>query len=125
MKGKISDVCDIHFVDRDKVDKARKALSPDKEATSLAEMFRDLGDPTRVKVLQALAAQELCVCDLANLLGTSESAMSHQLRVLRSRKIVRFRREGKMAYYTLDDEHVEDMMRLVLRHIREGGYGGG
>ena len=125
MKGKISDVCDIHFVDRDKVDKARKALSPDKEATSLAEMFRDLGDPTRVKVLQALAAQELCVCDLANLLGTSESAMSHQLRVLRSRKIVRFRKEGKMAYYTLDDEHVEDMMRLVLRHIREGGYGRG
>ncbi len=77
-----------------------------------------------MKVLQALAAQELCVCDLANLLGTSESAMSHQLRVLRSRKIVRFRKEGKMAYYTLDDEHVEDMMRLVLRHIREGGYGG-
>lgn len=125
MNPKVADICETYFVDGEKVEKARKALSTDKEATSLAEMFRDLGDPTRVKILQALATQELCVCDLANLLGTSESAMSHQLRVLRSRKIVRFRKEGKMAYYTLDDEHVEDMMRLVLRHIREGGYGRG
>jgi DNA-binding transcriptional ArsR family regulator len=99
---------------------ARQALSPEREILSLAEVFRTLGDPTRVKILQALSVEELCVCDLARLLGISESATSHQLRVLRGQKLVRFRKEGKMAFYSLDDAHIDVLMKLALRHIREG-----
>ena len=114
-----SDVCEVYYVDEEHVEKARKALSPQREIVALAETFRNLGDPTRVKILQALAVEELCVCDLAKLLGVSESATSHQLRVLRSHRIVRFRKEGKMAYYSLDDEHIDTLMREALRHVRE------
>jgi len=114
-----SDVCEVHYVDEEHVEKARKALSPQREIVALAETFRNLGDPTRVKILQALTVEELCVCDLAKLLGVSESATSHQLRVLRSHRIVRFRKEGKMAYYSLDDEHIDTLMREALRHVRE------
>jgi ArsR family transcriptional regulator, lead/cadmium/zinc/bismuth-responsive transcriptional repressor len=120
MTRETSDVCEVHYVDEEHVERARKAISPEREVVAVAEMFRNLGDPTRVRILQALAVEELCVCDLAKLLGVSDSATSHQLRVLRSQKLVRFRREGKMAYYSLDDEHVGSLMREVLRHVREG-----
>jgi len=120
MKSKTSDVCEVYYVNERHVEKARRALSPEREVLAVAEMFRNLGDPTRVKILQALAVEELCVCDLAKLLGVSDSATSHQLRVLRSQKLVRFRKEGKMAFYSLDDEHVDSLMREVLRHVREG-----
>lgn len=114
------DVCEAYYVDEGHVEKARKALSPDREILAVAETFRNLGDPTRVRILQALAVQELCVCDLAKLLGVSDSATSHQLRVLRSQRLVRFRREGKMAYYSVDDDHIDNLLREALRHIREG-----
>ena len=120
MGRKNADVCEIYYVNEAHVRSARKALSPDREILSLAETFRNLGDPTRVKILQALTVEELCVCDLAKLLGVSESATSHQLRILRSQKLVRFRKEGKMAYYSLDDEHIDTLMREALRHVREG-----
>jgi len=120
MKRKTSDVCEVYYVNEKHVEKARKALSPEREVLAVAEMFRNLGDPTRVKILQSLTVEELCVCDLAKLLGVSESATSHQLRVLRSQKLVRFRKEGKMAYYSLDDEHIDTLMREALRHVREG-----
>lgn len=98
---------------------ARQALSPEREILSLAETFKTLGDPTRVKVLQALSVEELCVCDLARLLGISESATSHQLRVLRNKKLVRYRKEGKMAFYSLDDAHIDVLMKVALQHVRE------
>ena len=120
MERNKSDVCEVYYVDEEHVENARKALSSDREILALAETFRNLGDPTRVKILQALTVEELCVCDLAKLLGVSESATSHQLRVLRSQKLVRFRKEGKMAYYSLDDEHIDNLMREALRHVREG-----
>ena len=119
MNRETSDVCEVYYVNEKHVEKAHKALSPDREIMAVAEMFRNLGDPTRVKILQALAVEELCVCDLAKLLGVSESATSHQLRVLRSQRLVRFRKEGKMAYYSLDDEHIVTLMGEALRHIRE------
>jgi len=115
-----SDVCEVYYVDEGNVENARKAISSDREILALAETFRNLGDPTRVKILQALTVEELCVCDLAKLLGVSESATSHQLRVLRSQRLVRFRKEGKMAYYSLDDEHIVTLMKEALRHVREG-----
>lgn len=120
MGRKDADVCEIHYVNEAHVRSARQVLSAEREILSLAETFRTLGDPTRVKVLQALTVQELCVCDLAKLLGVSESATSHQLRVLRSQKLVRYRKEGKMAYYSLDDGHIDTLMRVALQHIREG-----
>lgn len=123
MGRKDADVCEIYYVNEAHVRSARRVLSPEREILSLAEIFRTLGDPTRVKLLQALTVQELCVCDLAKLLGVSDSATSHQLRVLRSQRLVRFRKEGKMAYYSLDDEHIDALMKEALRHIREGvGY---
>jgi len=120
MGRKDADVCEIYYVNEVHVRSARKALSPDREILSLAETFRTLGDLTRVKILQALSVEELCVCDLAKLLSVSESATSHQLRVLRSQRLVRYRKEGKMAFYSLDDAHIDDLMKVALRHVREG-----
>jgi DNA-binding transcriptional ArsR family regulator len=120
MGHKDADVCEIYYVNEAHVRSARQALSPEREILSLAEVFRTLGDPTRVKILQALSVEELCVCDLAKLLGISESATSHQLRVLRSQKLVRFRKEGKMAFYSLDDAHIDVLMKEASRHVREG-----
>jgi DNA-binding transcriptional ArsR family regulator len=88
---------------------------------ALAATFRLLGDPTRVRILDALAHGELCVCDIATLLGSSESAVSHQLRLLRSLRIVRPRRAGRMVYYALDDRHVVTLFRQALRHVEEPG----
>ena len=119
MDRKNPDVCEIYYVNEDHVRSARQALSPEREILSLAETFKTLGDPTRVKVLQALSVEELCVCDLAKLLGISESATSHQLRVLRNKKLVRYRKEGKMAFYSLDDAHIDVLMKVALQHVGE------
>ena len=91
------------------------------DVDGLTEIFRVLGDPTRVRILDALATAELCVGDLAHRLGVSESAVSHQLRLLRSTRIVRSRREGRMIFYALDDRHVLALIRQGLRHVQEGG----
>jgi len=87
----------------------------------LTEIFRVLGDPTRVRILDALASAELCVGDLAHRLSVSESAVSHQLRLLRNTRIVRTRREGRMIFYALDDRHVLALFKQGLRHVQEGG----
>jgi DNA-binding transcriptional ArsR family regulator len=86
---------------------------------ALADMFRILGDPTRVRIVDALAEGELCVCDIAEHVGISESAVSHQLRLMRGMRIVRGRREGRCVYYTLDDQHVLDLFQQGLRHVSE------
>jgi DNA-binding transcriptional ArsR family regulator len=91
------------------------------DVDGLTEIFRVLGDPTRVRILDALATSELCVGDIAHRLGVSESAVSHQLRLLRSTRIVRSRREGRMIFYALDDRHVLALFRQGLRHVQEGG----
>lgn len=87
----------------------------------LTEIFRVLGDPTRVRILDALAEAELCVGDLAQRLGLTESAVSHQLRLLRNTRIVRPRRAGRMIFYALHDRHVLDLFRQGLRHVQEDG----
>ncbi len=86
---------------------------------ALAEMFRILGDPTRVRIVDVLAEGELCVCDIAEHVGISESAVSHQLRLMRGMRIVRGRRAGRCVYYTLDDQHVLDLFHQGLRHVAE------
>lgn len=93
---------------------------PDDEALyELADLFRVFGDSTRIKILYALHDSELCVCDIAALLALSQSAVSHQLRVLKDSKLVRFRRDGKTVYYALDDDHVRSILSLGMEHVEE------
>jgi DNA-binding transcriptional ArsR family regulator len=87
---------------------------------SVAEIFKLLGDPSRVRLLDALSHGERCVCDLAALVGLTESAVSHQLRLLRSARLVRVRRAGRMAYYSLDDHHVIGLLHDTRTHVEEG-----
>ena len=87
----------------------------------LTEIFRVLGDPTRVRILDALSRSELCVGELASSLNVTESAVSHQLRLLRNTRIVRSRRDGRLIYYALDDKHVLALFRQGLRHVQEAG----
>src|SRR5437667_7617913 len=94
--------CDVKFVHKDRVDAARKALQEDGRTRDLSETFKVLSDPTRLNIVCALAQEELCVCDIAALLGMTDSAISHQLRVLKNLRLVRYRQKGKMAYYSLD-----------------------
>lgn len=114
------DTCQVQCVHAEAVDSARLAMLPEDEVAELAALFKILGEPTRVRILQALSAGELCVCDLSCLLGMTASAVSHQLRVLRAAKLVRFRKEGKIVYYSLDDAHVAGLMRDGLDHVRHG-----
>jgi ArsR family transcriptional regulator len=86
---------------------------------AIAETFRVLGDPTRVRILDALADGELCVCDIAALVGISESAVSHQLRLLRGMRLVRPRKAGRQVFYSLDDQHIVQLLRLAVTHVQE------
>lgn len=115
----VGDACEIQFVDEGKVENVRRAMKSGEAIGLLAETFRILGDPTRIKIAFALSKEELCVCDIANLLGVSQSAVSHSLRTLRQMKLVRFRKEGKIAYYTLDDEHIANLFDEGFRHVEE------
>ena len=101
------------------------ALPDDEVLYELADLFRVFGDSTRIKILYALHDNELCVQDIANAVQLSQSAVSHQLRVLKDTKLVRFRRDGKTVYYALDDDHVRSILSLGMEHIEEslkGGY---
>ena len=114
-----SDACEIEFVDERKVKRARRAMKSAEAVAALAETFKILGDPTRVKIAFALSGEELCVCDLANLVGISQSAVSHSLRALRQMKLVRFRKEGKIAYYMLSDDHIAHLLTKGFEHVEE------
>jgi ArsR family transcriptional regulator, lead/cadmium/zinc/bismuth-responsive transcriptional repressor len=114
------DACDVFVTDHAKVERVRSALIGAGRVGALAETFRALGDPTRVRILDALSRAELCVCDLATLLGLSPSAVSHQLRLLRGMRLVRSRRAGRMVFYTLDDQHIVALFHQGLRHVDEG-----
>lgn len=113
------ETCEVSFVDPANIARVRPGLIGARQVGALADTFRVLGDPTRVRLLDALSAAELCVCDLAALLGVSESAISHQLRLLRTMRLVRSRREGRMVFYALDDQHVVSLLRQGLEHVNE------
>ena len=97
----------------------RATLMSDRTVYAVADTFRVLGDPTRVRILDALAGGELCVCDIAELAGISESAVSHQLRLLRGMRLVRPRRAGRLVYYSVDDQHIIDLLDRALTHVEE------
>jgi len=92
---------------------------PARAVEALAETFRVLGDPTRVRILDALSGGELCVCDIASVVAISESAVSHQMRLLRGMRLVRPRRAGRLVYYALDDHHIIELLRSALTHVEE------
>ena len=97
----------------------RQRLRSARTVEGLADTFRVLGDPTRVRILDALASGELCVCDIASLVGISESAVSHQLRLLRSMRLVRPRRAGRLVYYAVDDHHILALLNQAMTHVEE------
>ena len=113
------DVCDIPTVDEARVESARRASPSTPQYQTLAKTFKVLSHPTRLKILHALSRDEFCVCDLAALLETSVSAVSHQLRMMRALRLVRSRREGKLVYYALDDDHVRQLYVAGLDHVME------
>ncbi len=113
-----AEVCQFFCFDPQAVETVKESMLPFEELYAMAETFKVLGDQNRVRILYALQKAELCVCDLAQALGMSTSAVSHQLRLLKGAKLVRHRREGKNVYYTLDDEHVRALFLLALEHIR-------
>lgn len=111
--------CEEHCVHKNLVDKVLAEL-PDEDALyDLAELFKVFGDSTRVRILVALFEAELCVCDISESLGMTQSAVSHQLQILRTNKLVKSRREGKQIYYSLADEHVVTIIAQGLSHILE------
>jgi len=97
----------------------KKAMLSDKDVYSLSETFSVLADPTRTKIIYALLKEELCVCDIASILGISISAVSHQLRILRNMRLVKFRKDAKRVYYSLDDRHINRLFNEGLKHVRE------
>ena len=111
--------CEINHVHVDNVEKAIHQLENPETIQSLADVFKALGDPTRLKMVMALLTCELCVCDLAVVCGLTDSAASHQLRVLRNLRIVANRRDGKIVFYRLADDHVGDLIRQSLAHVLE------
>mgnify|MGYP001209318164 CR=1 FL=1 len=100
------------------VDKVKAKLVDEATSVQLADLFKALGDPTRVRIIHALLQSELCVHDLTVVLGMGQSAVSHQLRLLRNMRIVKRRKEGKTVYYSLDDDHVEQLFVLTLQHLK-------
>jgi DNA-binding transcriptional ArsR family regulator len=115
------ETCDAFHADPAKVAVIQAGLPKGDVLEAMAETFKALGDPTRLRMLTALAAAELCVCDLATLVGISESAASHQLRFLRTLRLVRSRRDGRMVHYRLDDDHIVGLLAQGLEHVSEAG----
>ncbi len=111
--------CDSPLVHLDAVRQVQPSILPVSEAQRMAEFFGVLADPTRLRLLSALADRELCVCDLAAIVKMGESAVSHQLRVLRSQRLVKYRKEGRNVHYSLADSHVINLYREVADHLGE------
>jgi ArsR family transcriptional regulator len=115
----MNDTCDVFCINKEAVENVRSQMLDRQLVADTAEIFKVLGDPTRMRLLYALAQRELCVCDLSAVLGMTQSAISHQLRVLRSARLVRYRKAGKIVYYTLADAHVLQFIDVGVNHARE------
>jgi ArsR family transcriptional regulator len=114
-----TDQCDCAVIHEDEVARIAKKLPAEEKLFDLAELFKVFGDSTRVRIISGLLHGELCVCDIAVLLGMTKSAISHQLRILRQSRLVKYRREGKVVFYSLDDAHVGAIFNQGLEHVLE------
>ena len=112
-------LCECTVIHSEVVENVKKVLPKDEIIYDIAELFKVFGDSTRIKIITALTEHELCVCDIANIVNTTQSAISHQLRVLKQAKLVKYRKEGKVVYYSLDDEHVSQILQKGREHIEE------
>ncbi len=119
-KRTVADRCDCEVIHEDIVNMVKSKMPKEETLYDLAELFKVFGDSTRIRILWALDESEMCVCDIASLLNMTQSAISHQLRVLKQAKLVKNRREGKVVYYSLDDDHVRLIIDQGMAHIMEG-----
>lgn len=118
MENKI-ETCSCNVIHEEVVNKVKNKMPNEEMLYDLAEFFKVFGDSTRIKIMYALFEQEMCVCDIAALLNMTQSAVSHQLRILKQSRLVKYRKEGKVVYYSLDDEHIKDIFKEGLEHINE------
>ena len=118
-KEKQFDKCDCTIIHEDVVDKVKSTMPEEEDLYNLADFFKVFGDSTRIKIISALLTCEMCVCDIAALLNMTHSSISHQLRVLKQARLVKFRREGKVVYYSLDDGHIKGIFDTGLLHVTE------
>lgn len=119
MENNNIDTCSCTIIHEDVVKRAKEFIPDEETLYDLADLFKVFGDSTRIKVLCALFQTEMCVCDIAALLGMTQSAISHQLRVLKQARLVKYKRNGKVVYYSLDDDHVKSIFNQGLIHISE------
>jgi DNA-binding transcriptional ArsR family regulator len=114
-----SDLCQVSIINDKKVKAVKRQMLKDNTFANLSDVFKALGDNTRVRILYALSKEELCVCDISAVLDMSLSAVSHQLRILRNQKIVKNRKEGKIVYYSLNDVHIVQLIKMGHEHVTE------
>lgn len=113
------ELCQCTVIHEDAVKSVKENIPDDGLIYDLAEFFKVFADSTRMKIIYALMEQELCVCDIANIVQTTQSAISHQLRILKQSKLVKFKKIGKVVYYSLDDEHIAQIVKKGREHIEE------
>lgn len=113
------DVCNCTIIHSEVIKQVKNQMLEEEKLHDVALLFKVLGDLTRVKIMHALFLSEMCVCDIAALLGMTHSSISHQLRVLKQAKLVKYRREGKVVYYSLDDDHIQSIFNQALLHVEE------
>jgi ArsR family transcriptional regulator len=112
--------CEVDAIHQNLVELAARTLVDQDSADNIARIFQALADPTRVRLISAMIASELCVCDLSMLLGMTQSAVSHQLRILRDLRLVHSRKEGRVVFYALDDDHIRDLFTRTKEHLLHG-----
>lgn len=118
-RNTVNNRCDCTIIHEDIVAAVRAAMPQAEKLIAAAEFFRLFGDGTRLRILAALSTAEMCGCDLATILATTQSAVSHQLRLLKQARLVRSRREGKIVYFSLDDDHIHEVLQIGLHHVSE------
>jgi len=112
-------ICGVTYIDEERVKKIEKEFPDGNSISDASEILKVLGDPTRLRIVLALAKEELCVCDLSVIAQVSVSAVSHQLRLLRGQRLVNFQKKGKMVYYSLADEHINSIVDMAMEHANE------
>ena len=113
------EVCEANVIHEEIVNSVRKRMPAEEPIYEVSELFKVFGDSTRARIICALQLAELCVCDLAAILGMTHSAVSHQLRILKASRLVKSRKEGRVVYYSLDDEHIGAIFSLAFAHVME------
>ncbi|MEG0693713.1 MAG: metalloregulator ArsR/SmtB family transcription factor, partial [Oscillospiraceae bacterium] len=113
-----TDICTLTHFHKEAIDTSIKMIPSDEEIITLSDSFKVLSDMSRLKIVFALMNTELCVCDICHVVGMSQSAISHQLRVLRSANMVKYKKKGKLVYYSIDDAHVSNIIKISLEHMK-------